>query len=272
MRSILCFSLAALASVPLTVLSFISPSSQSQRTNNKLISEDNYQLRCKQTTKCNLFGSKKPPAIEDRTYPESKPATYDLLPGGPFAFSPEDIVKPLLKQTQLEKRKLKVIYNAKKDGWDGRKFHQKVDGKGASVVLAKVGGQWIGGYNPRGWASLGGSRPSIAAFLFYQKFPFGGWQKLRVTRTGGMACGNDEYNNGIFFGSDGLVIPLNGDRPRIVASRLGYFYECGPDNRSTLLPTKGVDTLLDELYVVSGVYAKGEDIPNSGGVTDMGLY
>ena len=159
-----------------------------------------------------------------------------------------------------------------KDGWDGRKFHQKVDGKGASVVLAKVRGQWIGGYNPRGWASLGGSRPSIAAFLFYQKFPFGGWQKLRVTRTGGMACGNDEYNNGIFFGSDGLVIPLNGDRPRIVASRLGYFYECGPDNRSTLLPTKGVDTLLDELYVVSGVYAKGEDIPNSGGVTDMGLY
>ena len=57
-----------------------------------------------------------------------------------------------------------------------------------------------------------------------------------------------------------------------MASRLGYFYESGPDNRSTLLPTKGVDTLLDELYVVSGVYAKGEDIPNSGGVTDMGLY
>ena len=190
MRSVLCLSVAVLATVPLTVVSFISHSSQSQRTNNNnlLISAD-YTLR-KQTIKCNLFGSTKPPAVEDRTYPESKPATYDLLPGGPFAFSPEDIVKPLLKQTQLEKRKLKVIYNAKKHGWDGRKFHQKVDGKGASVVLAKVRGQWIGGYNPRGWASLGGSRPSIAAFLFYQKIPFGGWQKLRVTRTGGMACGN----------------------------------------------------------------------------------
>ena len=147
-----------------------------------------------------------------------------------------------------------------------------MDGKGASVVLGKCRGQWIGGYNPRGWASLGGSRPSIASFLFYSKL-FGGWQKLRVARTGGMACGKDEFDTGIYFGSDALVIPLNGQqRPRSVASRLGYFFECGPENKSTLLPTKGADTNLDELYVISGVYKPGEGIPNSGGVTDMGLY
>ena len=29
---------------------------------------------------------------------------------------------------------------------------------------------------------------------------------------------------------------------------------------------------MDELYVISGVYAEGEDIPNSGGVTDLGFY
>ena len=179
-------------------------------------------------------------------------------------------MRPLLKQTQLQNRKLKVIYNANKDGWDARKFHQKVDGKGASVVLAKVRGQWIGGYNPRGWASLGGSRPSVASFLFYQKLF--GWQKLRVNRTGGMACGRDEFDQGIYFGSDALVIPLQGKNSRSVASRLGYFFECGPENRTTLLPIKGVDTKVDELYVVAGVYAPGEDIPNSGGVTDLGLY
>lgn len=87
-----------------------------------------------------------------------------------------------------------------------------------------------------------------------------------------MACGRDEFDAGIYFGADGLVIPLNGDRPRLVTSRLGFFFECGPENRSTLLPTKGADAQADELYVVSGVYAKGEIIPNSGGVSELGFY
>ena len=116
-----------------------------------------------------------------------------------------------------------------------------------------------------------GGRSSVASFLFYQKFPFS-WQKLRVQRTGGMACGRDEFDAGVYFGADGLVIPLNGDRPRLVTSRLGFFFECGPENRSTLLPTKGADAQADELYVVSGVYAKGEIIPNSGGVSELGFY
>lgn len=263
MRSIL--SLCTAASLALGVSSFTSSGiHSSQRT----ISTP---CTIRQETKQYIFGSVKKSAVkeEERTYPESKQATYDLQPGE-FGLGPEAIVRPLLKQTQLEKRKLKVIYNAKKDGWDAQKFHQKVDGKGASVVLAKVRGQWIGGYNPRGWASLGGSRSSVASFLFYQKLF--GWQKLRVARTGSMACGRDEFDAGIYFGSDSLVIPLDKQRPRSVASRLGYFFECGPENKTTLLPVKGVNLNVDELYVVSGVYAKGEDIPNSGGVTDLGFY
>eukprot|EP00984_Skeletonema_dohrnii_P033432 scaffold30042_cov78-Skeletonema_dohrnii-CCMP3373.AAC.2 len=106
------------------------------------------------SSKLFFFGSSKNiPAAEDRTYPESKQATYELMKGE-LGFGPESIVRPLLKQTQLEKRKLKVVYNAKRDGFNAQAFHSKVDGKGASVVLAKVRGQWIGGYNPRGWASL----------------------------------------------------------------------------------------------------------------------
>ena len=87
-----------------------------------------------------------------------------------------------------------------------------------------------------------------------------------------MACGRDEFDVGVYFGSDALVMPLNGNQPRSIASRLGYFFESGPENKPTLLPVKGANLNADELYVISGVYAKGEDIPNSGGVTDLGLY
>lgn len=260
-----CFNLLVVLVLPILVASF-TPS-----PTHHLISLPQPTPTKRQLTHRHIFGSsKKQQPSDERTYPESKPATYDLLPSTPFEFGPTGIVRPLLLQTQLQNRPLQVVYNAQKDGWDARAFHKKVDGKGASVVLAKVRGQWIGGYNPRGWASLGGSRPSIASFLFYQKFF--SWQKLRVSRTGGMACGRDEFDQGIYFGSDALVIPLNRQSPRNVASRLGYFFECGPEGRSTLLPVKGQDSKLDELYVISGVYEKDEDIPNSGGVTDLGLY
>ena len=138
---------AILAAAPLIVVSFTSS------PNHCTLIHKKYKHTV--TTKCNLFGPviKREGVEEERTYPESKPATYEIGKGG-IAFAPEAIVKPLLIQTQLEKRKLQVVYNAKRDGWDARNVHEKVDGKGASVVLAKVRGQWIGGYNPRGWASL----------------------------------------------------------------------------------------------------------------------
>ena len=66
-------------------------------------------------------------------YPEGKPATYELQKGKFGSFGPESIVYPLLKQTQLQDRGLKVVYDARRDGWDARSFHRKVDGRGASV-------------------------------------------------------------------------------------------------------------------------------------------
>jgi hypothetical protein len=215
-----------------------------------------------------LTSPKKP---EESTYPEQKPATYEMGKVKiPFEFGDASFVRPLLKQTQIEYRPLQVIYDAKRDGFDVRKFHQCVDGKGASVVLCKADGQWFGGYNPRGWASLGGSRPSIAAFLFY-KTAFG-WQKLRAKGNGGNACSNDLFDRGIYLGSEGLTIPLDGSDPRRVISRLGFYYETGPQDKSTLLRRAGEDSRIQELRILAGVYAKGEDIPNSGGVLDLGLY
>ena len=98
-----------------------------------------------------LRSEKKP---ENPTYPEQKPATYEMSSVAfPFEFGDAAFVRPLLKQTQLEFRPLQIAYDASRDGFSARTFHQKVDGKGAAVVLAKAGGKWFGGYNPRGWGT-----------------------------------------------------------------------------------------------------------------------
>jgi hypothetical protein len=209
-----------------------------------------------------------------QTYPEANPATYELLPSNPFDITTEGFVRPLLKQTQLENRKLKVVYDANRDGYDARIFHQKVDGKGAAIVLCKAGNAYFGGYNPRGWASLAGARSSKAAFLFYKSGPFssGPWKKLRALNRGGNSISVDLQDQGIYFGADGLVIPLR-KGCRDVASRLGRFYERGNDPpRNTILPSAGRNTQLQELKVLVGTYAPGEDIPNSAGVSELGFY
>lgn len=61
------------------------------------------------------------------------------------------LIRPLLARTNIEKRALKVTYDARKDGWTPRAFHRGVDFKGPSVVVAKTkGGAIVGGYNPKG--------------------------------------------------------------------------------------------------------------------------
>lgn len=201
-------------------------------------------------------------AVGSVSYPEGQPATYEMLSDVvPFEFGEAAFVRPLLKQTQLETRKLQVVYDANRDGYDARVFHSKVDGKGASVVLAKVGGKWCGGYNPRGWASLGQARSSVAAFLFYQKGFGGGWQKVRASRTGSMACGNDLFDGGIYFGADSLVIPLTKPNVRSISSRLGQYFEARPEGgraQYTILPRPSIELNCQELKVLSGVYAPGE--------------
>lgn len=58
-------------------------------------------------------------------------------------------------------------YNAAIHGWNYDAFHRCVDGFGAGVVLARAeDGSVFGGFNPRGWISLGENRDSNAAFLF----------------------------------------------------------------------------------------------------------
>jgi hypothetical protein len=223
-------------------------------------------------------------------YPEQYPATYECnkdVVAEDNDDSDDDaeiklLVRPLLKNTQLQNRPLQLVYNAEHHGWNAAAFHQRVDGKGAAIVLAKTapssanggGNILVGGYNPKGWASLGGARPSVAAFVFYERPDSGGgggsrFQKLQKVGGGGLACARDDFNFGISFGPDALVIGLQPNRAKLAQSKLGTYYERGPDDLSSLFDYHGASAELVDLKVLVGRYAKGEDIPYSGGVLDM---
>jgi len=210
-------------------------------------------------------------------YPEQYPATYEpnnAVVEEDAGDETQEFLRQLLKNTQLESRPLALAYDANKNGWTAQAFHQTVDGKGASVVLGKTAdGRTVGGYNPKGWASLGGARPSVAAFLFYRKSSSSdngnrSWQKLQKVGGGGLACAKDDPGYGISFGPDGLVIPLLDDGSnRIAQSKLGPYFERGPDDLPSLF--SGGITELKELQIYVGVYDPTEEIPYSGGVLDM---
>jgi hypothetical protein len=218
-------------------------------------------------------------------YPEQYPATYEQ---NEYELEEDSavpealLVRGLLKNTQLQSRPLQLVYDANKDGWDPVSFHNAVDGKGASVVLVKdKNGRICGGYNPKGHASLGGARPSVAAFLFYQRndndnagVPPVKFQKLRKVGGGGLACARDDPDFGISFGPDALVIGLQNQgtagRERLAASKLGPYFEKGPEDLPSLFSySGGGDMELSELKVLVGCYEAGEDIPYFGGVLDM---
>jgi hypothetical protein len=203
-------------------------------------------------------------------YPEQYPATYeynDCVVNGDEKISEAKLARPLLKNTQLESRKLQLVYNGQRQGWNPAAFHKAVDTRGAAVVLAKTkDGMICGGYNPKGWSSLGGARPSVAAFLFYQRGRDGAFQKLCKVGGGGLACARDDPDHGISFGPDGLVIALQPGRERLAQSKLGPYFERGPEELSSIF---GGVTELVELKVLVGVYGAEEEIPYSGGVLDM---
>ena len=101
-------------------------------------------------------------------FPELFPATLTEF-AAPVDGDDADVVlfRPLLARTSLETRPLRLAFDADRDGWDARSFHQQVDRLGPGVVLARTeGGAVLGGYNPKGWVGLGEYRGSLAAFLY----------------------------------------------------------------------------------------------------------
>jgi len=194
-------------------------------------------------------------------YPATKTEFADPVPGDSKDAA---LLRPFLKNTNLERRALVLAYNANRDGWSAAAFHKAVDKKGSSLVVCVTNSGLIcGGYNPKGWVGYGEARGSIAAFLFILggKYTAGGAPGIKLQKVGGPALAQmDMPESGPSFVADSLVIPLGVDNPRLARSKLGSYYERLPDGGNALFGKDSSVTLKD-LKVYQGVYGKDEYIP-----------
>ena len=101
-------------------------------------------------------------------WPDQYPAVVGEVAAPVEGDAPEAaLLRPLLRQTQLEFQPLALAYDAEQHGWSEEAFHQRLDGMGAAVlVMQTAGGSICGGYNPKGWLGYGDWRDAISAFLF----------------------------------------------------------------------------------------------------------
>ena len=172
------------------------------------------------------------------------------------------LVRPLLKQTNLEFRDLQLLYDANVHGWTAKSFHQQVDRSGPCLILCygETSNMYYGGYNPCGYVNLGEYRGSIAAFLYYysdtNKF-------TKLQKIGGAGLAQIDDGRGPQFSPEGLNINLSSAAPKRVTIKLGLYYERDNDGSNTFLPNKLRSEDLSMLKVYGGVYAEDERIPYS---------
>ncbi|KOO27209.1 hypothetical protein Ctob_003099 [Chrysochromulina tobinii] len=179
------------------------------------------------------------------------------------------LIRPLLKNTNLELLPLRLVYDANKDGWNAASFHGGVDAQGPCVVLCKTkGGCVCGGYAPKGFAGFGEYRGSIAAFLF--TWPDGDVRQPAVKlqkQGGGSLATIDEPETGPRFGADGLTVFMRPGRERLATSKLGPYYEVMPDGRRSVFgPGDGMTCELTSVRAYAGCWPEGERIPFNGAI------
>ena len=198
-------------------------------------------------------------------FPEQYPAVLDEW-ADPVDTDTKEmaLLRPLLKNTNLETRGLRLTYDANRDGWDPTTFHSRVDKQGGAIVFCTTrGGIQCGGYNPKGWVGYGEARGSIAAFLYILGGKYaggGGAPGIKLRKVGGPGLAQmDLPESGPSFSPDALVIPLGKDG-RVARSKLGSYYERLPDGTNSLFG-KDSSVQLRELKVYHGVYEEGEYIP-----------
>ena len=205
------------------------------------------------------------PRFGQQRFPEQYPATITEY-AAPVATDTVEMstLRPLLKNTNLEYRKLRLTYDANQHGWDPTSFHNKVDRQGGAIVLCTTSsGKKVGGYNPKGWVGYGEARGSIAAFLFIlnnnndKSMP-----QTKLRKVGGPGLAQmDEPETGPQFSPDALVIRLDKRNPKIARSKLGSYYERLPDGTNSLFGKDNATAQLTELKVYHGVYDEGEYVP-----------
>lgn len=207
------------------------------------------------------------PRFNSERFPEQYPATLDEwaepLDGDNAEMA---MLRPLLKNTNLETRNIRLTYDANRDGWDPTIFHSKVDKQGGAIVLCTTrSGIKCGGYNPKGWVGYGEARGSIAAFLYILGGKYAdastGAPGIKLRKVGGPGLAQmDDPEYGPQFSPDALVVRMEQGSPRLARSKLGSYYERLPDGTNSLFG-KDAGVQLKELKVYHGVYAEGEYIP-----------
>ena len=206
------------------------------------------------------------------TYPATKTEFADPVEGDSAEVQ---ILRPLLKNTNLEFLPLRLAYDSGKHGWGASKWHAKVDRTGPCLIVAKTkGGAYCGGYAPKGFAGYGENRGSIAAFLF--TWPDGDTSKavVKLQKIGGAGLATiDMPETGPRFGSDGFVVRMEKGSEREANAKLGPYYEAMPGGgRSIFAEGEGnkvqgsVATELTMLRTYVGVWPKGERIPYDGAI------
>eukprot|EP00592_Proboscia_alata_P003539 CAMPEP_0194371610 /NCGR_PEP_ID=MMETSP0174-20130528/20028_1 /TAXON_ID=216777 /ORGANISM="Proboscia alata, Strain PI-D3" /LENGTH=296 /DNA_ID=CAMNT_0039149777 /DNA_START=29 /DNA_END=920 /DNA_ORIENTATION=+ len=202
--------------------------------------------------------------FNSQTFPEQYPGTKTEF-ADPLSSDNPDMarIRPLLKNTNLETRAMKLTYDAKKMGWDPEIFHGAVDKLGGGVVVCTTtDGLVCGGYNPKGWVGYGEARGSIAAFLFVLDSANSGTSGLtKLLKVGGPGLAQmDLPESGPSFSPDALVIPMSRYDPKAARSKLGSYYERFEDGGNSLFGDESKVQLRD-LKVYHGIYKEGEYIP-----------
>ncbi|CAN0334956.1 unnamed protein product, partial [Ectocarpus fasciculatus] len=181
--------------------------------------------------KCSMFFGNKDDApggdldrITVKKFPDQYPAEK-ILQAEPVKGDSKDmaVIRPLLKQTELEFRKLKLVYDSKRNGWKPAAFHKGVDFKGPGLVVGKTkGGAVVGGYNPKGWVGYGEYRPGLSAFLFTWRDGDTSKRAMKLRKIGGAGLAVwDKPECGPLFGSDGFGVGMQKGSERMGRSKLG---------------------------------------------------
>lgn len=185
-------------------------------------------------------------------WPDQWPAVTDQY-AAPVEGDDEtmEVLRPLLKQTMLEKVPLGLVYDASTHGWSTDAFHQQLDGMGAALLVAQTeAGTIFGGYNPKGWLGYGDWRDAISAFLFCWLDGDTSVPAMKMPKTGGSGMAIiDEPGKGPQWGPDGLKVNI---AARTAGSRLGPYYERRPDGGSSLFlkaEAKGAQLVALRVYV-----------------------
>ena len=119
-----------------------------------------------------------------------------------------------------------LLFRASRDGWTAQAFHQKCDGKGPTVVVAKSqGGHLFGGYTEVPWDSSGQYKSCQQSFLFRLASPDNSTQpskhQIFQTHQYGIYC--DASYGPTFGGNHDLCIQQSGSSA-VVNCNIGHTY------------------------------------------------